>query len=56
MRGLVAVVIAFASVLAGLAAAILAAKRRKSSDPESQWWAASSLILAVPAFALIILA
>ena len=55
-RGLVAVIIAFASVLGGLASAIMALKGRLHGDRQSHWWVGSALVLAMPAIGLIILA
>jgi hypothetical protein len=55
-RGLLALMIALAGALAGLAAAFMGAKGRMRSDPRTYWWAASSLILAIPAVAVLILA
>lgn len=55
-RGLLAIVIAFSSVLAGLGAAIKAARGRMRGERHSHWWAVSAVILAIPAVSLIILA
>ena len=55
-RGLLAVSIALASVLAGLGAAIMAIKGRLKGDPQSHWWVGSALILAVPAIGVLVLA
>jgi hypothetical protein len=55
-RGLLAVAIAFLSVLAGLASAFVGARGRKQGNPDANWWATSALILAIPAVLLIILA
>ncbi len=55
-RGLLAVAIAFLSVLAGLASAFVGARGRKRGNPDANWWATSALILAMPAVLLIMLA
>jgi hypothetical protein len=55
-RGLLAVSIALASVLAGLGAAIMAIKGRLQGDSQSHWWVGSALILAVPAVGVLVLA
>jgi hypothetical protein len=55
-RGLLAVAIAFLSVLAGLASAFVGARGRTRGNPDANWWATSALILAMPAVLLIILA
>lgn len=55
-RGLLAFGIALVSVLAGLGAAVMALKGRLRGDPRSPWWVFSSLILALPALGLILLA
>ena len=55
-RGLLAVSIALASVLAGLGAAIMAIKGRLQGDPQPHWWVGSALILAIPAIAVLFLA
>jgi hypothetical protein len=55
-RGLLALLIALASVLAGLYTAIRAGNLRRRSDPEAQWWLATTLILIIAPIALLILA
>jgi ABC-type dipeptide/oligopeptide/nickel transport system permease subunit len=55
-RGLIALLITFISVLAGLGTAMVSARRRKRGDPSAIWWVASSIILAIPGVAFIILA
>lgn len=55
-RGLLAFGIALVSALAGLGAAVMALKGRLRGDRESPWWVLTSLILAIPAVGLIILA
>jgi len=55
-RGLLAVFVALSSLIASLVAASLALKGRLGGDPHSRWWIVSSLILAIPAVALLILA
>ncbi len=56
MRGLVAVSIAFVSVLAGLGAAVAGVRGRMRGDPDANWWATSALILALPAVFVIVFA
>jgi len=51
-RGRVAGMIA----LAGLGAAIMGVKGRRRGDSDPGWWIVSSLILAIPAVAVIIIA
>jgi hypothetical protein len=55
-RGLLAVAIAFLSVLAGLGAAVAGARGRRRGDPNANWWATSALVLAIPAVLLILFA
>ncbi len=55
-RGLLAVAIAYLSVLAGLASAFIGARGRTRGNPDANWWATSALILSVPAVLLIIFA
>jgi hypothetical protein len=55
-RGLLALLIAFVSVVAGLGAAIRAAKGRRRGEAEAVRWVVSALILAIPPVALIFLA
>lgn len=55
-RGLLAVLITCVSILGSLVCAVLALKGRLRKDPLSIWWVISSLILTIPAFALLILA
>jgi hypothetical protein len=55
-RSLLAVIIAFASVLGGLASAIMALTGRLRGDRQSHWWVGSALVLAIPAIGLVILA
>jgi hypothetical protein len=55
-RGLLALIIAFVSVLAGLFASIMGAKTRMKHDPSTRWWLASAVILVIPPIALLILA
>ncbi len=54
-RGLLALTIALVGVLAGLSTAIMGAKSRLRRDPAANWWI-SSLILAIPAIAVLIIA
>ena len=55
-RGLLAFMIALVGVLAGLGTAIMALRSRLRRDPEGSWWIISSLILAMPAIAVLIIA
>jgi hypothetical protein len=55
-RGLLAVSIAFISVLAGLGTVIMAVFIKGRTDPDAQWWILSTLILVIPPLALIFLA
>ena len=55
-RGLLAVAVAFLSVLAGLISAVAGVRGRMKGDSSAHWWATSALILAVPALLLILLA
>jgi uncharacterized membrane protein YfcA len=52
-RGLLAVVIALAVMLASLGAAIMGAKGRMRRDPQAHWWVVSALVLAMPAVAVL---
>jgi hypothetical protein len=56
IRGLVAVMIALVGALAGLGAAIRGVVGRRRGDPDTGWWVVSSLILALPAVIVIIIA
>lgn len=55
-RGLLAVMIALVGVLAGLGTAIMALKSRIRRDPNANWWILSSIILAIPAIAVLVIA
>ena len=55
-RGLLAVAVAFISVLAGLGSAVAGVRGRMKGDPAANWWAMSALVLAVPAVLLILFA
>ena len=55
-RGLLAVAVAFLSVLAGLISAVAGVRRKMNGDSSANWWATSALILAVPALLLVLLA
>jgi hypothetical protein len=52
-RGLLAVMIALAGMLASLGAAIMGAKGRMRRDPQAHWWVVSALVLAMPAVAVL---
>jgi len=55
-RGLMAIVIAFLSVLAGLGSAIAGIRWKMQGRPDANWWATSALVLAIPAVLLILFA
>jgi hypothetical protein len=55
-RGLLALLVALASGLAALGAAMIGARCRFRRDPYAPWWVVTSGILAIPVIALIILA
>lgn len=55
-RGLLALLIAFISVLAGLGAAVRAVKGRRRGEVDVDRWVVSALILAIAPVALIFLA
>ena len=55
-RGLTAMLIALASGLAALVAAIMGLKERVHCDKNSDWWVLSTLILVIPVIAMILLA
>ncbi len=55
-RGLIAVAIALVSGLAALGTAMMGARGRMKGTEGSIWWLGSTLILAIPAVALLILA
>jgi len=55
-RGLLALAVAFVSMISGVAAAVMALRTRVKGDPRSTWWVVTTLILAVPGIALLILA
>jgi hypothetical protein len=55
-HGLLALVIALVGVLAGLVTAIMAVKSRVRRDQAANWWILSSLILAIPAIGVPVIA
>ncbi|HEY7746297.1 MAG TPA: hypothetical protein VIA07_08165 [Desulfuromonadales bacterium] len=55
-RGLLALFIAFVSILAGLAAAVRAVLGRRRGEADAGRWMVSALILAIPPVALLFLA
>jgi len=55
-RGLLAVAIAFLSVLAALVSAFVGVRERMQGNPDANWWATSALVLAMPAVLLIVFA
>ena len=56
VRGLIAMLIALASGLAALGAAIIGLKVRLRHDRNSIWWVMSTVILVKPVIAMILLA
>jgi hypothetical protein len=56
LRGLIALLIALASGLAALGAALIGVKGRVRHDRNSILWVISTLILVIPVIAMIILA
>jgi hypothetical protein len=55
-RGLIALLIAFASGLAGLGAAGMALKGRVKGEAGSELWIVTTLILTIPVVAMLVLA
>ena len=55
-RGLLAVAIAFTSLLLALAAAITGLIKRVRQAPDHGWWVLSAALLGIPAVALLALA
>ena len=55
-RGLLAIAIAFLSILAGLGSAAAGVRWKTQGRPDANWWAASALVLAIPAVLLILFA
>lgn len=55
-RGLVALIIAFTTILAGLGTAVMALKTSRSDREGAKWWIVSTLILVIPSIALMFLA
>ena len=55
-RGLLAIAIAFLSILAGLGSAVAGVRGRMQGEPAANWRATSALVLAVPAVLLILFA
>ncbi len=55
-RGLLAGTVALVGALAAVVAAILALRGRLRNDPHANWWVVSSLVLAIPAVAVIVMA
>lgn len=54
-RGLLALTIALVGALAGLGAALFALRGRLRGEKGSFWWVASTLLLALPAAAVVVL-
>ncbi len=55
-RGLLAFLVALASGLWALAAAVAGARGRARGEPDAFWWAISSLVLTVPVVAMVAMA
>jgi len=55
-RGLLALLVAFASGIAALVTAIKGVQDRMKGDLNALWWLISTLILVIPVIAVIILA
>jgi hypothetical protein len=55
-RGWVAFIVALVSLLAALYTATVALQKRWRQEADSTWWIISTLILSIPAVALLILA
>jgi disulfide bond formation protein DsbB len=55
-RGLLAIAIAFLSILAGLGLAVAGVRWKMQGRPDANWWATSALVLAIPAVLLILFA
>lgn len=55
-RGLLALLIALVSMIAGLVAAVTAINRQRQGDPQARWWLKSAALLAIAPIFLIILA
>lgn len=55
-RGLMALLIAFASGLAALTTTVIARKRCRLGDKTGIWWMIAALILMIPVVAMIIMA
>ena len=55
-RGLISLLLAFASGLAAIGAAIMGLRGRMRGDRDALWWVASTIILTIPVVALLILA
>jgi len=55
-RGLLALLVALASGLAGLGTAVMSATGRRRGDVHAPWWVISTAILVIPVVALLILA
>jgi hypothetical protein len=55
-RGLIALLLAFASGLAAISAAIMGLRGRMRGDKDAFWWVASTIVLTIPVVALLMLA
>lgn len=55
-RGLVALLVALASGVSAVAAAVAGARGRMRGDAEAFWWVVSSLVLTVPVVAMLAMA
>ncbi len=55
-RGWIALLIALASGLAAIGAAVMGLRGRMRGDTDAPWWVASAIILMIPVVGLLILA
>jgi len=55
-RGLLALLVAFASAIAALVTAITGARGRMKGDPNARRWMISTLVLVIPVIAMIVMA
>jgi len=55
-RGLLALLIAFASGIAALVTTIKGARERAQVDSNARWWMISTLVLVIPVIAMIVMA
>ena len=55
-RGLLALLVASASLIMALTATIVASRRRSRGDADTVWWILSALIMTIPVIALLVMA